>query len=204
MLTQLARSPYWESKSASETRQRISDYEQERTSRPTVVVPITDYANRPLLVLDANTRTWQHMQGHIEPSDPDPVTAAAREIFEEGYVTAPAVEHCIPYLGETRFIQPQPHETGFSQGGYYIFVGIKLKPGADVSVKPPPGCGQALLERKWCSSLDHAIEILRTQPGVENVTPRTRFKIETVLIPALESLYQPQASWMLETLEPIM
>lgn len=203
MLPKTKRSPYWDSISATQTRQRISDFEKEKTIRSTVVVPIIDHAGRPLLILDAKTGYWQHMQGHIEITDVDPVTAAVREIFEESTTTTAAVEHCIPYLGETRFFQPQPHETGFSQGGYYVFVGMKLKQGANVSLTPAPGHEQALLDRRWCSSLDHAIEILRTQPGVEDMTRRKWIKIETVVIPALDSIYHPREQWMFEKLEQI-
>jgi len=199
------RSPYWDSRSAAETRRRISEYEKEKTHRPTVVVPIVDYVGRPLVVKHATTGTWGLIQGHIEPSDKHPLAAGLREAYEEGTVIPGAVEGMFPYLGERglEFTGPQSFFTGYSKGGYYVFVGLKLRAGADVSVIPAPGEPPALLERRWCSSLSQAIGILHEQPGVQSVSRQLQNKIETVLIPAIESIYQPESSAFLELLDQL-
>lgn len=148
---------------------------------------------------------WGLIQGRIDPHlDKHPVDTAYRESYEEGAVRKEDIDTCYHYLGETHFSVPQPYETGYSQGGYYVMVGFKLKPGADVSVTPPPQYEQALSDRHWCSSLDDAIEFLQLQPGVKNITTRLRMKIQGVLIPALRSIFHPQAQEFMHILDPIM
>jgi len=205
MIANLAISPYWYTRSASETLRRITVFEEEKSYRPTVVVPIIDYAGRPLLVRQNTPEgNWGLVQGHIEVLDAHPLAAGRREAYEEAFVTDGKVAALFPYLGEEGV--DLPHHilrTGYARGGYYVFVGIKLKPGADVSVIPPLGYPQDLSERRWCSSLDQAVSILREQPGTKHVSASTMEKIERALIPALESIYRPQAYELLELLEPI-
>lgn len=179
---------------------RIAQNERESYVRSTVVVPIIDYAKRPLVVRHNNPeKNWGLIQGKIEPGDPHPSAAGLREAYEEGFVTIEKVEAMFPYLGDARVMYPKrSFDTGYSLGAEYFYVGIQLKQGADVSVVPPPRFPQALLERRWCSSLDQAIAILREQPGVKQALPTTLQKVEQVLIPALESVYQPQAQELLE------
>lgn len=200
-----SKSPFWDSRVAADTLQRIRTFEEEKTHRPTALVPIIDSACRPLLVRHVATGYWGLIQGHIDLNlDKHPTDTALRESYEEGCVTKEAVAKCFHYLGETRFFVPQAHETGFSQGGYYVTVGLQLKTGADVSVTPPLGYEKALLDRCWASSLEEAVEILQAQPGVTNVSPRLRLKTQAVLIPALTSIFHHSAHEFLEILQPIM
>lgn len=183
---------YWNSRSASDTLARVTDYEGDKSYRPTVVVPIIDHAGRPLVVRHDNPEgNWGLVQGHIESYDSDPVATCRREAYEEAHVTDEGIDRIFPFIHEDNVEGQRHHQTGYSKGGYYICVGMKLKPGADVSTLPPSGLPAALLERRWCSSLDQAIQILRDQPGVATVSPSTREKVERVLIPALESIYLP-------------
>ena len=187
-------SPYWNTHSASKTLERIIGYEEDKSYRPTVVVPIVDYAGRPLLVRHATPEgNWGLVQGHIETFDADPVAACRREAFEEAWITDEKVDRVYPFLLEESVDAPSSrnHETGYRKGGYYVCVGLKLKPGADISTEPPKGLSVALLERRWCSSLDQAVRVLREQPGVIGANRATLEKAERVLIPALESMYQP-------------
>lgn len=171
---------------------RIAAYEGDKTFRPTVVVPIIDHAGRPLVVRHDNPeRSWGLVQGHIEPYDSDPVATCRREAYEEAHVTDECIDQIFPFIHEDSVEGRRQHQTGYSQGGFYICVGLKLKPGADASTLPPAGLPSALLERRWCSSVDQAIRLLREQPGADSVSPSTREKVERVLIPALESIYQP-------------
>lgn len=196
----LAISPYWYSRDACETLARIASYEGEKTYRPTVVVPIVDYVGRVLLVRHNTPEgNWGLVQGHIETTDAHPLAAGLREAYEEAYVTGEKIDAVYPYLGEKGMDFPQrAWQTGYVRGGYYVFIGIALKPGADISIVPPPGQPQVLLERKWCSSLDQAAAILREQPGTGSVSEPIMHKIEQVLIPALENVYQPYAQRLRE------
>lgn len=185
-------SSYWNTQGAHLTLVRITDYEDQHSYRPTVVVPIIDHAGRPLIVRHDNPEgNWGLVQGHIEPYDADPVATCRREAYEEAFVTDQSIDLVFPFIHEENVEGPRLHQTGYSKGGFYVCVGIKLKAGADVSILPPPGLPRALHERRWCSSLDQAIALLREQPGVEKVSSSTREKVERVLIPALESIYQP-------------
>jgi len=194
-------SSYWNTQGATQTLGRITDYEGQKSYRPTVVVPIVDYAGRPLLVRhNTKEQNWGLVQGHIEDSDPDPVAACRREAFEEALVTDEKIDRIYPFLWEESVdIGPRDFQTGYTKGGYYVCVGIKLRPGADVVVNSKENT-PALVERCWCSSLDLAIHMLRTQPEVPTISATWREKVERVLIPALESMYQPYVEERAEVL----
>jgi hypothetical protein len=185
-----------------ETLLRIEQFEGEKTYRPTVVVPIIDYAGRPLLVRhNTKEQNWGLVQGHIENFDADPVAACRRECYEEAEVTDEKIECVYPYLHDQSLdLGVRSFTTGFSKGGYYVCVGLQLKAGADVSVIPPRGFAPSLLERTWCPSLDAAIALLREQPGATESSFSMRLKVEQVLIPALESMYQPHVRERSETI----
>lgn len=189
-----AKREYWTDGPGKNAAQLFALYRAAKEWRPTVINAVVN-SDDEFLVVQRNTweRNWVFIQGEIEDTDSDPVEAGIRELWEEAHVSEDMIADVIEYLGEGDIPYlsdgSRPHDTGYTHGGSYKCIGIRLKKGCDISLTPPPGHEVALLAYRWCS-YDEAVKMLRTQPGVENVSEMSRRKCEQLLIPAMDAFFQ--------------
>lgn len=185
---------YWTKGPGRAVLQLFTLYRNTRQWRPTVIALVVN-GDGKFLVVRRNTedRNWLYVQGEIEDSDEDPVQAAIRELWEEASVSEDMIDEVVEYLveGDIPYVPSdfRTFDTGYTEGGSYTCVGIRLKEGCDISLTPPPGHETALLEYRW-GSYDEIVEILRTQPGVAQVTKTNQRKCEQLLIPAMDAFFE--------------
>jgi len=132
-------------------------------------------------------RQWGFIQGHVEPTDEDPISAALREAQQEACITADMISLKVPYLSLHIVRYPKgTHSPVYARGSCYTTLGIRLAPGAEERLNVADA--QELLEWKWCN-FEEAMALLETQPGMTprsaDVEHKLREKTERVLMRAL-------------------
>lgn len=160
---------------------------QEEKKKRTTIVVIVQNAKGDFGLGQQNTPelNWGPIQGRIEPGE-GYLQAGYREPHEEAGIEPHMIEFMSPAL-HTASVRGTSHPgtSEYTEGVWYVCVGIRLRPGFDVSLAALPGQKPELLQWRWFGFVQ-ACEWLLNQPGAR-LRPNSTMRQKTlgVLIPAM-------------------